>query len=154
MQIKIINTVVDSATNDEQYNKAEEDTLIRNGVTVVNLKRGSIRIIRGVTRAVNRLSDQFFEINIRRIVDFIKDGARTAFNPFLGDKNIERKRNAIKSTIDNFLDEQVRVEVIVAFESEVSIGGSSDTVNVTIRVQPVFAINFIEVTLELSTSAL
>ena len=150
---RILNCEVDTATNDEKYNKAEEDILIRNGVVVVNDKRNAMRVIRGITRATDRATDQYFEINIRRIVDFIVEGCRSAFSPFLGDKNIQRKRNAIKSTIDNFLDQQVRDEVIIEYTSEVKLGITPDRVDITILVRPVYSINFIEVTLELTTSS-
>jgi len=105
---------------------------------------------RGVTREADTTS-VFFEVNIVRIVDYVKAQAQRLLNGFIGDPNLERVRVIISKEIDGILEQDKLDEIIVAYQPTiVDCGTSPDTVVVNMTIQPTFAINFINVTLTLS----
>jgi hypothetical protein len=109
-----------------------------------------VKVARGVTRIADTNSI-FFEANIVRIVDFIKAQVQVKLDPFLGQGNLERVRNVMGTEVDSIL-QAARLEEVIAnyLPTEVNVGASPDTVNVSMTIQPTFAINFINVVLAVS----
>jgi hypothetical protein len=141
---------VDSATAKEFYNAGELEELLGAGIVPVSLIGGGLKIARGVTRASNQ-SSVFFELNVQRIVDYVKAQTQTKLDGFLGDPNLQRIRDVMAREVDGVLQQDILDEVIANYEpTEVTEGASPDTVNVSMTIQPTFAINFINVTLAIS----
>ena len=138
---------VDSTTGKTTYITAEQEQLLEKGITPITQIGNFVAAVRGVT-ANGDITDVFYELNIRRIVDFVIDNSTILLNPFIGERNIERKRAGIKSVLDNFLSQAPRDEVITEFSTEVTLNSSDPTtVDVAIELKPTFSINFINVTI-------
>jgi hypothetical protein len=122
--------------------------LVQNRVTAVEVDRG-IRLLRGQTTDVGA----FREITTRRIVDYAKYGVRSAAGPFIGLLNNDRVRSALRTTINSFLKSMLDAEMLVGYDLTVSATRDQQIqgiAQVTITMQPVFSINFIQVTMILS----
>jgi len=141
---------VDTSSGREYYNNGEQETLLGSRIVPISNIQGSLMAARGVTREADTTS-VFFEVNIVRIVDYVKAQAQRLLNGFIGDPNLERVRVIISKEIDGILEQDKLDEIIVAYQPTiVDCGTSPDTVVVNMTIQPTFAINFINVTLTLS----
>jgi len=141
---------VDSTTGKEYYNNGEIEQLLTTRIVPVSDIEGSLKVARGVTRYSDKTSI-YFEINIVRIIDYIKASTQVKLDPFLGDPNLDRVRGIMATAVDAILQQAQLDEVVAAYEpTEVVEGVSPDTVNVNMTIQPTFAVNFINVTLTVS----
>lgn len=148
--LTVSSILVNSATGKDFYNNAEMEELLAVGIVPVSKINGIIKVARGVTRESDKTS-VYYEINIRRIVDYIQALVLNRLDGFLGDPNLLRVREVIARESDGILEQAKLDEVIVNYEpTEVSEGLSPDTVIVNMSLQPTFAINFINVTLAIN----
>ena len=112
---------------------------------------GSIQPSRGVTK-ISDTSSVFFEVNIVRIVDYVKAQVFETLSPFVGDPNLQRIRTIMARSVDGVLEQDQLDEIIAGYlPTEVDTGASPDTVVINMTIQPTFAINFINVSLTLSS---
>lgn len=105
------------------------------------------RVVRGVTTSTNTAWTQ---ITTRRIVDYAKYGIRSAAEPYIGLLNNARVRGAMRTTINGFLTGMVNAEMLTAYELDVTATRAEELqgiARVTIILQPVFSIDYIQVTL-------
>jgi hypothetical protein len=126
------------------YSLAELKQLVQSRVLVLEERRG-FRITRGITTATNTAWQQ---ITTRRIVDVAKFGVRAAANPFIGRLNNDRVRGALRTSVNSFLAEMVRDEMLISYELTVSATREQEIrgiVEVTMVLRPVFSIEFIKV---------
>lgn len=141
---------INETAGTEYYNNGDQETLLNSRIVPVSLIVGSIMPARGVTRDTDTTS-AFFEVNIVRIVDYVKAQVLQTLNPFVGDPNLERIRTIMSKEIDGILEQDKLDEIIAGFlPTEVNEGSSCDTVLVNMTIQPTFAINFINVSLTLT----
>jgi len=150
---KVINTEgvsVLESTGKDFYNNGEQETLLSSRIVPITSIFGGIMPSRGVTRITDTTS-VFYEVNIVRIVDYVKAQTLTKMNGFVGDPNLERIRTIMAKEVDGILEQDKLDEVIAGFlPTEVACGSSPDTVLVNMTIQPTFAINFINVSLTIS----
>lgn len=148
--VSVSGLLVSSSTGKEYYNNGEMEELLGAGIVPVSLITGGLKIARGVTRTSDQ-SSVFFELNVQRIVDFVKTQTQEKLDGFLGDPNLKRVRDVMAREVDGILQQDMLDEVIANYEpTEVTEAVSPDTVNVSMTIQPTFAINFINVTLAIS----
>jgi hypothetical protein len=140
------NKVLQVGGLEKVYSLAELKQLVQSRMLVLE-QRQSFRITRGVTTATNTAWQQ---ITTRRIVDVAKFGARSAANPFIGRLNNDRVRGALRTSVNSFLAEMVRDEMLISYELAVSATREQEIrgiVEVTMVLRPVFSIEFIKVTM-------
>jgi len=148
--INVEGLVVDSTTKQLYYNNGEMEELLGAGIVPCSNINGSLKIARGVTRVSDK-SSIYYEINIQRIVDYIKKQVQEKLDGFLGNPNLSRVRDVMARETDGILQQDMLDEIIVAYlPTEVTEGVSPDTVNVSMTIKPTFAVNFINVTLAIS----
>jgi len=148
--LTVAGIMADSTVSKKYYTNDEMEELLGVGIIPVSLINGEIKVARGVTR-VSDLSSVFYELNIQRIVDYVKAQVNVKLDPFLGEANLDRVLNRMARVVDGVLQQDVLDEVLAAYNpTEVVLGVSPDTVNVNMSVQPTFAINFINVTLAIT----
>jgi hypothetical protein len=107
--------------------------------------RSGFRIVKGITTDT---TGAFSEISIRRIVDYAKRGVRSAAEPYIGLLNDERVRGAMRATINSFLAEMLKDEMLESYDLDVSATRDEEIqgiARVTMTLQPVFSIDFIVV---------
>lgn len=148
--ISVEELIVDSATGKKFYNNGEIEQLLEAKVVPVSSIEGQVKVARGITRA-SSTNSIYFELNIVRIIDYVKAQTQVKLDGFLGRPNLERIRDVMEAEVNGLLQQAVLDEVIVAFlPTEVVTSTSPDTVTVNMTIQPTFAINFINVTLVVS----
>jgi len=148
--ISVEELLVDTASGKKFYNNGEIEDLLQAKIVPVSNIEGQVKIARGITRVAS-VDDIEFELNIVRIIDFIKKQTQIKLDGFLGDPNLERVRDVMAAEVNGILSQAQLDEVISAFlPTEVSVGVSPDTVNVSMTIQPTFAVNFINVVLAVS----
>lgn len=110
-----------------------------------------VRPVRAVTRHANT-SEVFYDQAVKTIINHVKKRVVDLANNFIGQKNLGRIRDVLARGIDGLLEADVNDENLVAYDStEVRTGASTDTLEITMTIQPVVGIKFINVTLTLST---
>lgn len=140
---------VDSSTGKEYYNNSEVETLLKARTVPVTKIAGNIQAARAVTRN-SSTTEVWYEQNIVDIVDYVKEQVIVALNSFIGKPNLERVRTVMAKNIDGILEQNKLDEVITDYlTTEVTVGTSNDTVNVSMVIKPTFLVNFINVTLTL-----
>ena len=110
-------------------------------------KREGFRIVKGITTSTDTA---FAQITTRRIVDYAKFGVRSAANPFIGKLNNERVRGALRTSINSFLADMVRKEMLISYDLTVKATREQEIrgiVEVTMVLRPTFSIDFIQVTI-------
>lgn len=148
--ISVRDLIVDSATSKKYYNNGEMEELLGASILPCSLINGELKVARGITK-IGDTSSVFYEINIQRIVDFVKNQVNVNLDGFLGEGNLARVRSRMGRVVDGFLQQDVLDEVIVTYDpTEVAETASPDVVLVNMQIQPTFAINFINVTLAIS----
>jgi len=128
------------------FNNAQLEVLVESRILAIE-KRSGFRIVKGITTTTG---GAFAQITTRRIVDYAKFGVRSAADPFIGLLNNERVRTALRGSINSFLAEMVKDEMLVAYDLTVSATRDEQIkgiANVTMTLQPVFSIDFIKVTM-------
>ena len=149
-ELSIGELLVDDATSKQYYNNAEMEELLNAGVLPCSLITGTKKIARGVTRNTDKTSI-YYEINIRRIVDYVSKLTYDRLDGFLGEPNLQRIRNTIAKEVDGILQQSKLDEVIAKYNPTEAVEGvSPDTIIVNMSIQPTFAVNFINVTLAVS----
>jgi hypothetical protein len=149
---KVLNVspIVSTTSGKQYYTNSEIEQVLQKRIIPVSLIEGGIKVARGVTR-ITSTSSIYFEINIVRIVDYIKSQTQELLDPFLGQSNLERVRKTMATQVDGLLNQARLDEVIADYQpTEVTAGISPDTVNVNMTIQPTFAVNFINVSLAVS----
>jgi hypothetical protein len=148
--LTVSDLIVNSATDKKYYNNDEMEELLAVGILPISKINGQLKVARGVTRVGNPTSI-YYEINIQRIVDYVREQALMKLDGFLGEPNLGRIRNVIARECDGILYQNKLDEVIVDFQpTEVSTSASPDTLLVNMIIQPTFAINYINVTIAIN----
>lgn len=128
------------------FNNAQLEVLVESRILAIE-KRSGFRTVKGITTTTG---SAFAQITTRRIVDFAKFGVRSAADPFIGLLNNERVRTALHGSINSFLAEMVKDEMLITYDLSVSATRDEQIkgiANVTMTLQPVFSIDFIKVTM-------
>lgn len=131
-----------------RYSYGETVNLLNANVLPLEERQG-VRVVRGLTTE----GAAFSQITTRRIVDYAKAGIRQASDPFIGRLNNERVRKSLQGAIDGFLSNMVVNESLIAYELEVTASRQDQIEGrcfVNVALQPVFSIDFVQVTLVLS----
>jgi hypothetical protein len=147
--ISLTNKSVAVARLEVSFNTAQLTELVQDGVTALEVSP-DIRVLRGQTTQVQ---GAFREITTRRIVDYAKYGVRSAAEPYIGLLNNDRVRAALQATVNSFLKQMLDGEMLDSYSLDVSATREQEIAGiaqVTITLQPVFSINFIQVTMILS----
>lgn len=145
-----VSPIVSTTSGKQYYNNSEIEQILQKRIIPVSLIEGAVKVARGVTRIADTTS-VYFEINIVRIVDYVKAQVQVALDPFLGQANLPRIRKTMATEVDGILNQDRLDEVITDYQStEVTQAVSPDTVNVSMTIQPTFAVNFINVNLAVS----
>ncbi len=142
---KVIPGITKLAT---RYSYGQTVTLLNNNVLPLEERKG-VRVVRGITTE----GAAFKQITTRRIVDYAKAGVRQVSRPFIGRLNNERVRKSLQGAIDGFLSNMVVNESLIAYELEVAASRQDQIEGrcfVNVAMQPVFSIDYIQVTLALS----
>lgn len=143
------NKVIPGITKlEKRYSYGETVSLLNANVLPLEERQG-VRVVRGLTTE----GAAFKQITTRRIVDYAKAGIRQASNPFIGRLNNERVRKSLQGAIDGFLSNMVVNESLIAYELEVTASRQDQIEGrcyVNVALQPVFSIDFVQVTLVLS----
>lgn len=148
--VSVSDLIYDSTTGKKYYDNSQMEELLAVGIVPISNLGGQIKIARGVTR-VGDPTNIYYEINIRRIVDYVKKQMLEKLDSFLGDPNLERIRQVIARECDGVLEQDKLDEVIADYNpTEVVVGPSPDTIIVNMSLQPTFAINYINVTLAIN----
>jgi hypothetical protein len=135
---------VDDVEN--HYSSAELEQLLEARVFTIE-KRNGFRVLKGITTTTG---SAFSQITTRRIVDYAKFGVRSAADPFIGLLNNERVRTALRASINSFLAQMVKDEMLIGYDLAVSATRDEQIrgiAAVTMTLQPVFSIDFIKVTM-------
>lgn len=128
------------------YTNPELEQLVKARVLAVERHSG-FRIVKGITTTTG---SAFSQITTRRIVDYAKFGVRSAADPFIGLLNNERVRGALRTSINTFLAQMVKDEMLIGYQLDVSATRDEQIqgiARVTMTLQPVFSIDFIKVTM-------
>jgi hypothetical protein len=148
--ISVEQLLVDSTTGKKYYNNGEIEQLLTAKVVPISLIEGAVKVARGITR-ISNIDDINFELNIVRIIDYVKRQTQTKLDGFLGNPNLQRVRDVMAAEVNGLLSQDKLDEVIANYlPTEVLEASSPDTVNVNMTIQPTFAVNFINVTLAVS----
>ena len=128
------------------YTLAELEQLVSARVMAVE-KRSGFRIVKGITTTTR---SAFSQVTTRRIVDYAKFGVRSAADPFIGLLNNERVRTALRGSVNAFLAQMVKDEMLVTYDLSVSATRDEQKqgiARVDMTLQPVFSIDYIKVTM-------
>lgn len=146
-EVSLTNQALNVNGIDVQYSRALTEQLVLGRLLVVRQKFGY-----QVVRAITTDTDGFVEISVRRIVDYAKQGIRSAADAFVGQLNDDRIRAALQSTLDGFLSGMVLDGMLVGYTLDVSATAEQQIagqVIVTINLLPTFSIDYILVTMNL-----
>lgn len=145
-----ISPVINEAADTLYYNKLDQETILNQRIVPITREAGSIIAIRGVTRDSDTTSI-YFEQNIVLMTDYIRTQLEEFYSGFIGDLNSDRNRKMLASETDARLAQFKRDEIIADYQAtEVTAGISLDTVNIAVAIQPLFAINFINLNMSIS----
>jgi hypothetical protein len=128
------------------FDAAHLTLLLENRVLALEQKQG-FHVVRGITTTTG---GAFAQITTRRITDYAKYGVRSAADPYIGLLNNERVRSALAATLRSFLAGMVQDEMLESYDVSVTATRAEEIrgiVNVTMTLQPVFSIDFIQVTM-------
>ncbi|MBV8582205.1 MAG: phage tail sheath protein [Candidatus Eremiobacteraeota bacterium] len=128
------------------FDSAHLTLLLQNRVLALESRQG-FHVVRGITTTTG---GAFAQITTRRIVDYAKFGVRSAADPYIGLLNNERVRSALRATLNSFLGGMVEAEMLESYDVSVTATRAQEIqgiVDVTMTLQPVFSIDFIQVTM-------
>lgn len=148
--VSVNDLVFDTTNSKKYYNTLEIEQLLGVGACPASKIEGALKWARGVTRTSD-LTSIYYEINVRRIVDYVQKQLQENLDSFLGEPNISRIRNGIAAYVDGLLQGYQNDEIITGFlATSVTEGDSPDTINVAMTIQPTFSTNFINVLVSVS----
>jgi hypothetical protein len=130
----------------QQFTPPEIAQLIQARVLVLESRTGT-RVVKGITTSTNTA---WAQITTRRIVDYAKAGVRSAAVSYIGLLNNSRVRAAMRTTINSFLTGMVDAEMLQKYTLDVTATRSEEIqgiARVTIVLNPVFSIDYIQVTM-------
>ena len=142
--ISLTNKVLPVNGLEQQFNRADLTELLLARVLPLEFHLG-FHIVRGITTSTNTAWQQ---ITTRRIVDYAKRGVRSSADPYIGLLNNDRVRGALRATINSFLTDMLNAEMLVGYDLDVTATREQQIqgiVQVTMTLQPVFSIDFIQV---------
>lgn len=139
-----------------EYTNTNLRSLISSGV-MAGRKFKTYEIAKDIT---TETTGAFINIPVRREVDFIIAAVRDIGREYIGRLNISSVRKALEGSIDAFLTQTARNNIINEFDENgnlaysVNVYASRDDqiagiANVSIRLQPVFSIYYIDVDIRL-----
>lgn len=150
VQTSLTNQTLTIPGLDLNFNRGEQEQLIRRDVLTIVVKNG-FRVLKGLTTAGE--GQPFSAIPTRRIVDYATYGVRSAANPYIGRLNNARVRAALQSTLDAFLTRMVEDEMLTRpYQLSVTATRAQEIageVSVVMVLQPTFSIDYIRVTMNL-----
>ena len=133
------------------YNNGQQNQLLNSMITPITKIGTSIMPTRAVTRHTST-TEVYYEQNIVDIIHYVKYDILNLLTGFIGKPNLSRIRAVIAKNIDGYLEQYKLDEIINDFTAtQVEEGTSTDTINVTMVIKPTFAVNFINVTLTISS---
>jgi hypothetical protein len=145
--ISVDDLLVNESSGKKYYNNIEIDQLLSSGVVAVSNINNNFKVSRGVTR-ISDTTSIYFEINIVRIIDNIKDIIRNGLDDYLGEPNSEFTRSRMRAYSNGVLQNQKEEGILNEYlPVSVTEGSSPDTVDVSMTIRPAFATNFINVTI-------
>lgn len=120
-------------TLSHNYEDGEVDTLIRGGVTPLELAGGQVSVVRGVTtrtKSGETADATWRELTTIRIVDNVIPAVRSALRArFRRAKNTEQSRGAIRSQVVLELENKLAREIITGYDG---VRVQADTENPTV----------------------
>lgn len=131
------------------FNGTELEQLVLGHVLALEVKQGALKIVRGITSSTN---PAWAQVTTRRIVDYARNGTRSAADPFIGKLNNERVRAALKGSINSLLADMVDREMLTAYTLDVTATRDQEIrgiAHVTMVIQPTFSIDYIQVVMYL-----
>ncbi len=143
------NKTLNVSALETDFNGTQLEQMILGRVMVLENRRGSIRIVKGITTSENTA---WAQVTTRRIVDYARFGVRAAANPFIGRLNNERVRQALKGSINGFLADMVDREMLISYELEVTATREQQIrgiAQVTMILRPTFSIDYVRVVMYL-----
>ena len=146
--ISLTNKVLPVNGLEQQFNRADLTELLLARVLPLEFHLG-FHVVRGITTSTITAWQQ---ITTRRIVDFAKRGVRSSADPYIGLLNNDRVRGALRATVNSFLADMVNNEMLISYDLDVTATRDQQIrgiVEVTMVLQPVFSIDFIQVTMYL-----
>lgn len=150
VQVSLTNKTLSGVSDVETaYSDANLKDLITNNVLAIKKKNG-IRVAKAITTSTNTAWTQ---ITTRRIVDYVKAGTYSAGDQFIGLLNNPRVRSALKGVLDAFLNDLYLNEILVGYSVDVYATRADEIAGVckvTMNIQPVFSIDYIQVDIYLS----
>jgi hypothetical protein len=148
--VSTTNKVLVAEDLDTVYNGGELEQLVLGHVLGIEKRRGTLRVVKGITTSENTAWTQ---ITTRRIVDYAIFGIRSGCDPYIGKLNNDQVRQRMKSTLLGFLKDMADREMLVGYSVDVSATREQQIrgiCQVTMTVQPTFSIDYIKVTMYLS----
>lgn len=143
--IAINDLIVSTSTDKKYYTNTEIEQLLSSRICVASKISNALKFARGITRITSTTSI-YFEINILRIVDRIKDSIQNTLDDYLGEPNSTLTRDRMAAVVNGILELAKNNGLLNEYtETVVTQGISPDTTNVAINIKPVFATNFISV---------
>jgi hypothetical protein len=126
--------------------KATAALVAQNGVTVLEYKNNTIRVLMGLT--TNLDSPLTRDPRIIETKHFVQQGVRTVCDKFIGRKDIGGVTNEIHTTLAAYFSALKGVYLIGGFGAiSVTVDPNDPTiVNVAIQYKPIFGVNWIMVT--------
>jgi hypothetical protein len=144
----LTNKVLPVSGLEQQFNRADLTELLLARVLALESHLG-FHIVRGITTSTNTAWQQ---ITTRRIVDYAKRGVRSSADPYIGLLNNDQVRGALRATINSFLTDMLNDGMLVGYDLDVTATRAQQIqgiVEVTMTLQPVFSIDYIQVTMYL-----
>ncbi len=144
--ISLTNKVLPVNGLEQQFNRADLTELLLARVLPLEFHLG-FHVVRGITTSTISAWQQITTV---RIVDYAKRGVRSSADPYIGLLNNDRVRGALRATINSFLTDMLNDEMLVGYDLDVTATRDQQIqglVEVTMVLQPVFSIDFIQVTM-------
>jgi hypothetical protein len=144
--ISLTNKTISAAGLEVKFSPGQLEQLVKAQVLALEERRG-FRVVKAVTTD----AAAFPQITTRRIVDYAKAGVRSGADPYIGQLNNARVRQALKGTLNGFLSTMVDDEMLVADEGyklEVTATRPEEVAGiakVTMTLRPTFSLDKIKV---------
>ena len=124
------------------------EATISNGLLVLKRVGNNFQVVRNITSqtAVDRID--LTDRHVNQVVNHTIKVVRDSVDIYIGTKGTIRNVNGIRSIVNAALQNLVDDEILVRFKSP-TIQLNLDTVSLSLQIQPVIGINFLDVTLHL-----
>ena len=134
----------------EYYTKAEQEQLLQGRILPFALIGSSIQAVRGVTRETSTTS-VFFDEVVVDIVDYVRAEVEAYCDTTIGLPNTDNRRTIWSGRIDAITANAQKQEIIQEFQPSVLVEGASpDTYNATVSIKPAYAVNFVQLTININ----